>query len=74
MTRASSSGRAWPELKATQQQMAGAWPAWVKLGAAQQEAPEEPEDGATQQEAPEELDVEVEADDHPQVTYSLVQF
>jgi hypothetical protein len=54
--------------------MAGAWPAWVKLGAAQQEAPEEPEDGATQQEAPEELDVEVEADDQPQVTYSLVQF
>jgi hypothetical protein len=54
--------------------MVGAWPAWVKLGAAQQEAPEEPEDGATQQEAPEELDVEVEADDQPQVTYSLVQF
>jgi hypothetical protein len=48
--------------------------AWPEVRAAQQEAPEEPEDGATQQEAPEEPDVEDEADDQPQVTYKLVQF
>jgi hypothetical protein len=37
--------------------------AWLELRAAQQEAPEEPEDGAAQQEAPEEPDIEDEADD-----------
>jgi hypothetical protein len=54
-----------------QQQMAKAW---LDVGAAQQEAPKEPEDGATQQNAPKEPDVEDEADDQPQVTYRLVQF
>jgi hypothetical protein len=54
--------------------MARAWSAWPKLKAAQQEAPEDPEDGATQQEAPEEPNVVDEADDQPQVTYRLVQF
>jgi hypothetical protein len=57
-----------------QQQMARAWSAWPKLKAAQQEAPEDSEDGATQQEAPKEPDVVDEADDQPQVTYRLVQF
>jgi hypothetical protein len=51
--------------------MAGAW---SELRAAQQEAPEEPEDGVTQQEAPKEPDVEDEADDQPKVIYRLVQF
>jgi hypothetical protein len=45
-----------------QQQMAGTWPAWPKVRAAQQEAPVEPEVGATQKEAPEEPEVE-EAND-----------
>jgi hypothetical protein len=56
-----------------QQQMAGAWLAWPEVGAAQQEAPEEPGVRATQQEAPEEPMVE-EADDQPQVSYRLVEF
>jgi hypothetical protein len=54
-----------------QQQMAGAW---SNVGAAQQEAPEEPEDGVTQQEAPKESDIDDKDDDQPQVTYRLVQF
>jgi hypothetical protein len=57
-----------------QQQMAGAWPTWLEVGAAQQEALEELEVGATQQEAPEDTEVEEEADDQPQVTYKLVKF
>jgi hypothetical protein len=69
-----------------QQQMAGARPAWLKNGAAQQEAPEEakviatlqeaPEELeviATQQEVPEELDIEDKADDQPHVTYRLIE-
>jgi hypothetical protein len=52
---------AWPELRAAQHQLAGAWPAWPELGAAQQEAPEEP-------------DIVDDVDDQPQVTYRLVQF
>jgi hypothetical protein len=55
-----------------QQQMTGAWPVWLELRAAQQEAPEEPDIGATQQEAPEEPNVEDEADDQPRITYRLV--
>jgi mono/diheme cytochrome c family protein len=35
----------WPELRAAQQQMTGAWLAWPELGVAQQEAPEESEVG-----------------------------
>jgi hypothetical protein len=54
--------------------MAGAWPAWPELGAVQQEALEESEDGATQQEVPKEPDIEDEANDQPQVAYRLVQF
>jgi hypothetical protein len=45
--------------------MVGAWPTWLELRAAQQEALEELEDGVTQQEAPEELDIKDEADDQP---------
>jgi hypothetical protein len=37
--------------------MAGAWPAWLEDGAAQQEAPEKLGVVATQQEAPEEPEV-----------------
>jgi hypothetical protein len=48
--------------------------AWLEDGAAQQEAPEEPEVIATQQEAPEDLELDDEADDQPQVTYRLVKF
>jgi hypothetical protein len=48
--------------------------AWLEVRAAQQEAPEEPEDGVTQQEAPEEPDIEDKDDDQPQITYRLVQF
>jgi hypothetical protein len=55
----------WSELGVAQQQMARAWPTWPVLGAAQQEAPEESEDGMTQQEALEEPDIEDEADDQP---------
>jgi hypothetical protein len=54
--------------------MAEVWLAWLDVGAAQQEAREELEDGATQQEAHEEPDIEDEANDQPQVTYRLVQF
>jgi hypothetical protein len=54
--------------------MDGAWPAWPEDGAAQQEAPEEPEVVVTQQEGPEGLEVKDEADDQPQVTYRLDQF
>jgi hypothetical protein len=54
--------------------MAGAWPTWLEVGTAQQEALEELEVGATQQEAPEDTEVEEEADDQPQVTYKLVKF
>jgi hypothetical protein len=43
--------------------MVVAWPTWLEVRAAQQEAPKEPEDRATQQEAPEELNVKDEADD-----------
>jgi hypothetical protein len=34
--------------------MVGAWSAWLKVGVAHQEAPEEPEVGATKQKASEE--------------------
>jgi hypothetical protein len=51
------------------------------VGAAQQEAPEEPKVEAAQQEAPEEPEAEgaqqpefEEANDQPQVTYRLVEF
>jgi hypothetical protein len=66
--------RAWPVLRAAQQQKVRAWSAWPELGAAQQEAPEEPEDGATQQDNPEEPDIEDETDNQSQVTYRLVQY
>jgi hypothetical protein len=64
-----------------QQHMVGAWLAWLEVGAAQLEAPEEPEVRATQQEAFEEpeareaqqLEVK-EVDDQPWVTYRLVKF
>jgi hypothetical protein len=52
-----------------QQQMARARLAWLAVGAAHQEAPEESEVRATHQEAPDEL----EADDQPQVTYRSVE-
>jgi hypothetical protein len=49
--------------------MARARLAWLEVGAAHQEAPEESEVRATHQEAPD----EPEADDQPQVTYRLVE-
>jgi hypothetical protein len=48
--------------------------AWLEDRVAQQEAPEEPEVVATRQEDPEGPEIEDEADDQPQVTYSLDQF
>jgi hypothetical protein len=54
--------------------MIRAWLTWPELRAAQQEVPEEPEDGASQQEAPKEPNIEDEADDQSQVTYRVVQF
>jgi hypothetical protein len=66
--------RAWPKLRAAQQQITGVRLAWSELRTTQQEAPEEQEDGKIQQEAPEELDVEDEADDQPYVICRLVQF
>jgi hypothetical protein len=47
--------------------MPGAWPMWP-------EVPEEPVVGAAEQEAPEEPNIEDEAGDQPQVTYMLDQF
>jgi hypothetical protein len=35
---------AWPELRAAQHQMAGAWPAWPELGAAQPDIVDEVDD------------------------------
>jgi hypothetical protein len=50
--------------------MPGAWPTWLEVP----EEPEEPVVGAAEQEAPEEPNIEDEAGDQPQVTYMLDQF